>query len=120
MAANIDSSHMRLEIRTRIIVCIEALTQSRLRWMKRLWRIRRNAQLRKSHVLPFGQQTETMSLMKRKQNVDNDGKPKKRRYYERKNMRRTNTHLDGTEIGAMLARAAEKQARGGQVGDGGM
>lgn len=29
--------------------------------------------------------------MKRKANVDNDGKPKKRRYYERKNMRRTNT-----------------------------
>jgi len=41
--------------------------------------------------------------MKRKANVDNDGKPKKRRYYERKNMRRTNVHLDGTEIGAMLA-----------------
>ena len=58
--------------------------------------------------------------MKRKNNVDNDGKPQKRRYYERKNMRRTNTHLDGTEIGAMLARAAEKQARGKSVGDGGM
>jgi hypothetical protein len=58
--------------------------------------------------------------MKRKNNVDNDGKPKKRRYYERKNMRRTNTHLDGTEIGAMLAMAAEKQARGNAVGDGGM
>lgn len=35
--------------------------------------------------------------MKKKSNVDNDGKPKKRRYYERKNMRRTNTHLDGTD-----------------------
>ena len=58
--------------------------------------------------------------MKRKNNVDNDGKPKKRRYYERKNMRRTNTHLDGTEIGAMLAMAAEKQAHGKSVGDGGM
>eukprot|EP00804_Cyclotella_cryptica_P008016 CCRYP_004535-RA/>CCRYP_004535-RA protein AED:0.24 eAED:0.24 QI:799/1/1/1/1/0.75/4/201/418 len=58
--------------------------------------------------------------MKRKSNVDNDGKPKKRRYYERKNMRRTNTHLDGTEIGAMLARAAEKQSQGKAVGDGGM
>ena len=58
--------------------------------------------------------------MKRKANVDNDGKPKKRRYYERKNMRRTNTHLDGTEIGAMLARAAEKQNQGKAVGDGGM
>jgi hypothetical protein len=58
--------------------------------------------------------------MKRKNNVDNDGKPKKRRYYERKNMRRTNTHLDGTEIGAMLAVAAERQAHGKSVGDGGM
>ena len=58
--------------------------------------------------------------MKKKSNVDNDGKPKKRRYYERKNMRRTNTHLDGTEIGAMLARAAEKQNQGKAVGDGGM
>jgi hypothetical protein len=58
--------------------------------------------------------------MKRKANVDNDGKPKKRRYYERKNMRMTNTHLDGTEIGAMLARAREKQNQGKAVGDGGM
>lgn len=58
--------------------------------------------------------------MKRKANVDNDGKPKKRRYYERKNMRRTNTHLDGTDIGAMLARASERQALGKSVGDGGM
>jgi len=58
--------------------------------------------------------------MKRKANVDNDGKPKKRRYYERKNMRRTNMHLDGTDIGAMLAIAAEKQSQGKSVGDGGM
>mmetsp|Transcript_18446 Transcript_18446/g.38210 ORF Transcript_18446/g.38210 Transcript_18446/m.38210 type:complete len:589 (-) Transcript_18446:607-2373(-) len=58
--------------------------------------------------------------MKRKANVDNDGKPKKRRYYERKNQRRTNTHLDGTDIGAMLAKAAEKQSQGKEVGDGGM
>mmetsp|Transcript_10613 Transcript_10613/g.18634 ORF Transcript_10613/g.18634 Transcript_10613/m.18634 type:complete len:574 (+) Transcript_10613:124-1845(+) len=58
--------------------------------------------------------------MKRKANVDNDGKTKKRRYYERKNMRRTNTHLDGTDIGAMLALAAEKQSQGKAVGDGGM
>jgi len=49
--------------------------------------------------------------MKRKANLDNDGKPKKRRYYERKNMRRTNTHLDGTDIGAMLAVAAERQSQ---------
>ncbi len=58
--------------------------------------------------------------MKRKSNIDNDGKPKKRRYYERKNMRRTNLHLDGTEIGAILAMAAKRQALGNSVGDGGM
>jgi TFA2 Winged helix domain 2 len=53
-------------------------------------------------------------------NVDNDGKPKKRRYYERKNQRMTNTHLEGTAIGAALARAAEQQKQGKSVGDGGM
>ena len=58
--------------------------------------------------------------LQRKANVDNDGKPKKRRYYERKNQRMTNTHLEGTEIGAMLHRAAERQREGKQVGDGGM
>jgi hypothetical protein len=58
--------------------------------------------------------------LKRKANLDNDGKPKKRRYYERKNQRMTNTHLEGTEIGAVLRRAQEKQKQGEQVGDGGM
>lgn len=58
--------------------------------------------------------------LKRKANVDNDGKPKKRRYYERKNQRMTNTHLEGTEIGAVLRRAQERQKQGEQVGDGGM
>jgi hypothetical protein len=58
--------------------------------------------------------------LKKRSNVDNDGKPKKRRYYERKNQRMTNTHLEGTEIGAILHRAAEKQREGKQVGDGGM
>jgi hypothetical protein len=58
--------------------------------------------------------------LKRKANVDNDGKPKKRRYYERKNQRMTNTHLEGTEIGAVLLRAQEKQKQGETVGDGGM
>ena len=53
-------------------------------------------------------------------NVDNDGKPKKRRYYERKNQRMTNTHLEGTEIGAVLRRAQEVQRQGKSVGDGGM
>ena len=59
-------------------------------------------------------------LLKKKANVDNDGKPKKRRYYERKNQRMTNTHLEGTEIGAILMRATEKQKQGESVGDGGM
>jgi len=53
-------------------------------------------------------------------NVDNDGKPKKRRYYERKNQRMTNTHLDGTVEGAILALALEQQKQGKSVGDGGM
>lgn len=53
-------------------------------------------------------------------NVDQQGKPKKRRYYERKNQRWTNTHLEGTEIGAMLTLAQEKQKQGKSVGDGGM
>jgi len=56
----------------------------------------------------------------RKPNVDNDGKPKKRRYYERKNQRMTNVHLVGTEIGSMLEQAKEKQQQGKAVGDGGM
>lgn len=56
----------------------------------------------------------------RKPNVDNDGKPKKRRYYERKNQRMTNTHLVGTEIGNALEAAKEKQQQGKAVGDGGM
>ena len=59
-------------------------------------------------------------LIKKRMNVDNDGKPKKRRYYERKNQRFTNWHLHGTEIGAALARAAERQQQGKSVGDGGM
>ena len=58
--------------------------------------------------------------LQKKANVDNDGKPKKRRYYERKNQRMTNTHLEGTEIGAVLRRATERQQQGETVGDGGM
>lgn len=66
--------------------------------------------------------TEMMRLprLSTKNNVDNDGKPKKRRYYERKNQRITNTHLNDTEIGASLARALELQNQGKTVGDGGM
>jgi TFA2 Winged helix domain 2 len=56
----------------------------------------------------------------KKADVDNDGKKKKRRYYERKNQRITNTHLVGTAVGALLADAAEKQKQGKSVGDGGM
>jgi hypothetical protein len=56
----------------------------------------------------------------RKPNVDNDGKPKKKRYYERKNQRMTNLHLIGTEIGSILEAAKEKQQQGKNVGDGGM
>ena len=58
--------------------------------------------------------------MKFGSNLDKDGKPKKRRYYERKNQRMTNIHLDGTEIGAALNRAMENKKEGKTVGDGGM
>ena len=71
-------------------------------------------------LLEAHEQMRRPRLAKTGQNVDNDGKPKKRRYYERKNQRMTNTHLEGTEIGAVLARAAEKQKQGKSVGDGGM
>jgi hypothetical protein len=70
-------------------------------------------------LLEPGEEMRRAKLQKRS-NVDNDGKPKKRRYYERKNQRMTNTHLEGTEIGAMLHQAAERQREGKQVGDGGM
>jgi hypothetical protein len=73
----------------------------------------------KHKLLEPGEQMRRPRLAKTG-NVDNDGKPKKRRYYERKNQRMTNTHLEGTEIGAVLARAAEKQKQGKSVGDGGM
>lgn len=71
-------------------------------------------------LLEPNEQIRRPRLSKQGSNVDNDGKPKKRRYYERKNQRMTNKHLEGTEIGAILARAAEKQKQGKSVGDGGM
>ncbi|KAG7374580.1 hypothetical protein IV203_013675 [Nitzschia inconspicua] len=77
------------------------------------------AMLVEHKLLDPGEEMRRPRLQKRA-NVDNDGKPKKRRYYERKNQRMTNTHLEGTEIGAILHRAAEKQREGKQVGDGGM
>jgi hypothetical protein len=58
--------------------------------------------------------------LKRSSNVDNDGRRKKRRYCESKMQSMTNTHLEGTEIGAVLARAAEDQRQGRSVGDCGM
>jgi hypothetical protein len=57
--------------------------------------------------------------LKRSSNVDNDGRAKIRLYYEPKKQRMTNTYLEGTEIGAILVRAAEKQRQGRSVGDGG-
>mmetsp|Transcript_30467 Transcript_30467/g.46138 ORF Transcript_30467/g.46138 Transcript_30467/m.46138 type:complete len:522 (-) Transcript_30467:311-1876(-) len=70
-------------------------------------------------LLDDGEAWRRPKLVK-KADVDNDGKKKKRRYYERKNQRMTNTHLVGTAVGALLADAAEKQKQGRSVGDGGM
>lgn len=77
------------------------------------------AELVKHGLLESNEVLRRPRLAKRA-NVDNDGKPKKRRYYERKNQRMTNTHLEGTEIGAVLRRAQEAQRQGKTVGDGGM
>jgi len=76
--------------------------------------------LLKHKLLEPNEQMRRPRLAKSASNVDNDGKPKKRRYYERKNQRMTNTHLEGTEVGAILKRATEKQKQGKSVGDGGM
>lgn len=70
-------------------------------------------------LLEPGEEMRRARLAKRS-NLNNDGKPVKRRYYERKNQRLTNTHLEGTEIGAILRQASEKQKQGKTVGDGGM
>mmetsp|Transcript_37649 Transcript_37649/g.91557 ORF Transcript_37649/g.91557 Transcript_37649/m.91557 type:complete len:520 (+) Transcript_37649:124-1683(+) len=71
-------------------------------------------------LLEPSEQMRRPRMQKRKNGKDNDGKPKKKRYYERKGQRMTNTHLDGTAIGAVLAQAFERQRQGEQVGDGGM
>jgi hypothetical protein len=71
-------------------------------------------------LLQPGEPMKRPRLVQMKDSLTNDGKPKKRRYYERKNQRMTNVHLVGTEIGAALARATEKQKEGKTVGDGGM
>lgn len=57
---------------------------------------------------------------KKKLNVDNDGKPKKMRYYVNKKNRLTNTHLEGTDLERKLMLAIERSAQGKDVGDGGM
>jgi len=53
-------------------------------------------------------------------NLGADGKKKKKRYYERKGQRITNTHLDGTSVGLYLKAASDKQHKGESIGDGGM
>jgi len=58
--------------------------------------------------------------MPRKKNLSEDGRPKKKRYYERKGQRITNKHLDSGPLGAFLRAAAEKQQKGESIGDGGM
>jgi hypothetical protein len=76
--------------------------------------------LREHKLLDPGETMRRPRLSRTGTNLDNDGKPKKRRYYEKKNQRITNTHLDGTIEGSELARAIEKQKQGQAVGDGGM
>ena len=76
--------------------------------------------LREHKLLDPGEKMRRPRLSRTGTNLDNDGKPKKRRYYEKKNQRITNTHLDGTIEGSELARAIEKQKQGQAVGDGGM
>jgi len=65
---------------------------------------------------------EAMRRPRIRKKVDNtvNGKAKKKRYYVRKGHKITNTHLAGTEIGAVLAMASERQQQGKDVGDGGM
>merc|ERR1712194_395866 len=74
-----------------------------------------NAALVQHKLLDHNEEMRRARLKKRNNMVD--GKPKKKRYYERKNQRMTNTHLEGTEIGAVLRRATEKQQQGQSVGD---
>ena len=46
--------------------------------------------------------------------------PQLLRYYVNKKHRITNTYLENTDLGRKLERALERQARGKDVGDGGM
>jgi TFA2 Winged helix domain 2 len=78
------------------------------------------ALLVKHKLLEPGEQLRLERLAKTREDKDNDGKKKKRRYYERKGQRMTNTHLDGTALGGVLARAMAQQNEGKTVGDGGM
>jgi len=74
----------------------------------------------KTKLIEEGEAMRRTPVKKKKSNVDNDGKPKKMRYYVNKKHRITNTHLDNTELGKKLEMAMERQAQGKDVGDGGM
>ena len=70
-------------------------------------------------LLEEGEAMRRPRIRKKSDNLVN-GKAKKKRYYVRKGHKITNTHLAGTEIGAVLAMASERQQQGKDVGDGGM
>lgn len=74
----------------------------------------------KAKLIDENEPLKRPKLSKDNANLDEDGRPKKRRYYERKGQRITNVHLEHTELGRLLAVAAERQAQGKSVGDGGM
>ena len=70
-------------------------------------------------LIEEGEPMRRPRIRKKVENTVN-GKAKKKRYYVRKGHKITNTHLAGTEIGAVLAMASERQQQGKDVGDGGM
>ena len=70
-------------------------------------------------LLEKGTELRRPRIQKKADNTVN-GKAKKKRYYIKKGHKITNTHLEGTEIGAVLAMASERQYQGKDVGDGGM
>jgi hypothetical protein len=76
-------------------------------------------QLLLEHKLLEPNEQMSRPRLKRSSFLDNDGRSKKQRYYEPQKQRMTNTYLEGTEIGAVLARADEEQRQGRSVGDGG-
>uniref|UniRef100_A0A7S2K4C3 TFA2 Winged helix domain-containing protein n=1 Tax=Leptocylindrus danicus TaxID=163516 RepID=A0A7S2K4C3_9STRA len=70
-------------------------------------------------LIEKGTELRRPRIQKKADNTVN-GKAKKKRYYIKKGHKITNTHLEGTEIGAVLAMASERQHQGKDVGDGGM